>query len=413
MDRELELEIFRAGKHLSSTGVLGEYTESDVEEIASTYDPAVFRAPLLVTPQNDHQHPGDDRAVSSDPLLCHGIPSRLKHEGGRLVACFDRTSKAFKNWLDEKRIPGVSVALYPREDPRNPYPGKLALRHIAVVNHPAIKGLAMPNFSEEESLEEFPDYDLSIGETLTEFGESASVAQLMGGLRDYMIEAEGREKTEKFLPYALIQELAIAAATQPNYVYRWEFEAIERRVDSIEERLREPEEIYMSETTAPTGDNENDLDRQKAEFEEQIAATKRELAAAWQEVEQARAQLKRNQAQQFCEKAFSDEQLKPSNVEFSEGNAATIVDFVASLNDWQRPFFEEWTQRSPAKPTKAAPILFSEVTGGASDSPPILGLPESTNFDEASFALDRQIRAYMNANNVSYVTAAFALEKQR
>jgi hypothetical protein len=409
-DRELELEIFRAGRHLSSTGVLGEYTESDVEEIASTYDPTVFRAPLLVTPQNDHQHPGDDRAVSSDPLLCHGIPSRLKHEGGRLVACFDRTSKAFKNWLDEKRIPGVSVALYPREDPRNPYPGKLALRHIAVVSHPAVKGLAMPKFSEEEPLEEFPDYDLSIGETLTEFGESASVAQLMGGLRDHMVETEGREKTEKFLPYALIQELAIAAATPPDYIYRWEFEGIERRVNSIEERLRE--DIYMSETT--TGDKELDLDRQKAKFEEQMAASRQEIAAAWQEVEQARAQLKRTQAQQFCEATFSAEQLQPSKVEFLEGKAATIVDFVASLNDWQRPFFEEWTQRqSPAKTSKLPPILFSEVTGGASDSPPALGLPESAEFDEASFAQDQQIRAYAAANNVNYITAAFALEKQR
>ena len=401
----LELEVFTSGKHLDSGYHWREYSDADLDEIVSTYDPKHFRAPLLVTAKNDHTHPGSPEYVSEDPLLSHGIPSALKREGSKLKAVFNSVSEPFRRWVDEKRIPGFSVALYEPQDVRNPYPGKHALRHIATVLHPAVKGNGMPGFSEDDpGVEKLENYDLSEGVAVGFSEGTETVAVLLSKLRDYLIEKDGREDAQKVLPSELIQQIAFAAALPSQYANKWEVDDLRRRVEKLENQ--EEEEIYMSENTAPALQDEiSDLERQRAQLESDRAAFEEAKTSSQKELCDARAELARMQAAMYCEKTFSPEQLEPTKVEFSEGKAASVIDFVASLNSWQRPFFEEWVQRQPAPVSEPAPArdpaLFSEVTGGTSNPLPKAERGDS-EFDEASLDRDARIRAYATEHKISF-----------
>lgn len=402
----IEFEVFTSGEHLDGSCQWRRYSDADLDEIVSTYNPKHFRAPLLVTAKNDHAHPGSPEYVSEDPLLSHGIPVALKREGSKLKAVFDSVSEPFRRWVDEKRIPGFSVALYEPQDVRNPYPGKHALRHIATVLHPAVKGNGMPGFSEDDpGVEKLEDYDLSEGVAFGFSEGTETVAMLLGKLRDYLIEKDGREDAEKVLPAGLIQQIAFAAASPSQYADKWEVDDLRRRVERLE--TQEEEEIYMSENTAPTVSQveASELEQQRAQLEADRAAFEEAKTNTQKELCSARAELARMQAAMYCEKTFSPEQLEPTKVEFSEGKPASVIDFVASLNEWQRPFFEEWVQRQPAPTQESAPVhdpaLFSEVTGGTSNPLPKTERGDS-EFDEASVDRDARIRAYATEYKCTY-----------
>lgn len=128
------VEIFRAGTHIDSAGVERSFTEADLDQMSSSYDSAKHSAPLLV---------GHDE---SKPNM--GIVDRLSRIGGSLYATAKDVSADFKSAINDRRLPALSAALYHPEDKRNPSPGSWALRHVAAVQIPAVKGMTTPQFAE-------------------------------------------------------------------------------------------------------------------------------------------------------------------------------------------------------------------------------------------------------------------------
>ena len=126
----MEFEILKTGKFLSSNGQEKEFSQTDLENIASSYDPAVSEAPLVIG------HP-----KTNDPA--YGWIENLKVTGDRLIAKAKQVVPEFleavKNGLFKKR----SVSL--TQD------GKL--RHVGFLGAelPAVKGLADLSFSETET----------------------------------------------------------------------------------------------------------------------------------------------------------------------------------------------------------------------------------------------------------------------
>ncbi|GMU87107.1 MAG: hypothetical protein AMXMBFR48_23480 [Ignavibacteriales bacterium] len=120
-------EIFRTGKHTDSAGRTKEWTEQDLDNIVSSYNPAQHEAPIVIG------HPKDDAPA-------YGWIHALKRSGDRLLALPSRLlplfTEAVKNGLFKKR----SVALNPDG----------SLRHVGFLGaaSPAVKGLADPEFNQ-------------------------------------------------------------------------------------------------------------------------------------------------------------------------------------------------------------------------------------------------------------------------
>ncbi len=134
--RPVELEIFSGGVRTDAAGQSRDWTPSDLDEIARSYDPALHEAPAVLG------HP-----VHDDPAV--GWVRSIARKGGRLVASLVPTPllrELVRQGLFRKR----SAAFYAPDDPRNPAPGKWYLRHVGFLGGmvPAIKGLADVRFRE-------------------------------------------------------------------------------------------------------------------------------------------------------------------------------------------------------------------------------------------------------------------------
>jgi len=141
-----EIEIIRTGTHTSSNGITVSFNRSDLEEIAATYDPSHFQAPLIIS--HDTKGMGDRQLAHSE--FAYGAPKALKVVGDRLRAVFEKISPEFVQWVRDGKLLSVSSSIYLRGSPTNPTPGKLSLRHIAGLGKspPAIKGMSPLSLSE-------------------------------------------------------------------------------------------------------------------------------------------------------------------------------------------------------------------------------------------------------------------------
>lgn len=134
------VEIFKAGDHVARNGMQREYSAAELEQVANSYDPAVYRAPLIV----EHRTNGvADGEIHKMPW-CFGVPSALEVVGSTIKAGFAKIAPEFLEWVENGNLIDVSAGLYPPDDFRNPSPGQWSLRHIAALGSqpPSVKGLA-------------------------------------------------------------------------------------------------------------------------------------------------------------------------------------------------------------------------------------------------------------------------------
>ncbi len=125
-------EIFRTGKHKSLNGNEREYTESDLDAIVSSYDPAKNEAPMVV----------------GHPKLNHpafGWVKELKREGDKLLAYAEQIVPEFAEMVNQGLFKKRSIALN----------ADGTLRHVGFLGAvpPAVKGLADVQFSESDDSE--------------------------------------------------------------------------------------------------------------------------------------------------------------------------------------------------------------------------------------------------------------------
>ena len=126
----MEFEILKTGKFLSSNGQEKEFSQTDLENIASSYDPSVSEAPLVIG------HP-----KTNDPA--YGWIENLKVTGDRLIA---KAKQVVPEFLD-----AVKNGLFKKRSVSLTQDGKL--RHVGFLGAelPAVKGLKDLAFSESET----------------------------------------------------------------------------------------------------------------------------------------------------------------------------------------------------------------------------------------------------------------------
>lgn len=162
------VEMFRAGPQISSTGQKMVFTESDLEQVISTYKPENHEAPLII---------GHDQNDGTPAL---GWVKDVWRKGKELWGKVELTPKAEKlirNGVFKK----VSSSFYLPDADTNPTPGKLALRHLGLVSIPAVKGLSA--FSEQIGEEKIFTSTPSEGESSISFKENLETDTVMARKR--------------------------------------------------------------------------------------------------------------------------------------------------------------------------------------------------------------------------------------
>lgn len=265
----IEIEILVDGKHTASNGVAVEFTPADLKEIADSYNPAYFRAPLIVS--HNTQGVEDSKLASSE--FSYGIPNYLKVVGGKLKAFFDQVAPEFRQWVEEKKLHSVSPSIYLRDSVSNPYPGKLALRHIAALgaSPPAIKSLAPLSLSElcwQEEVEGTLSFSVEVTNETVDFGcgcdsgwdsgaeqpnVSPELPAVLQTLREFFISKFNLETADLALPSNVIDALrAKAMAPKPNYAPAIAVEELYSEIDRLRMRLEEVSETAMNQVQVAT-----------------------------------------------------------------------------------------------------------------------------------------------------------------
>ena len=131
------IEIFRAGRHIDEAGTAHQFSEADLDGMASSYNPALREAPLTVV------HPQDN-------LPAYGwVKSVTRNAGGMLLINPHQVEPQFAEMVEAGRFKKRSASFYPPQSPNNPMPGKWYLRHVAFLGAqpPAVAGLKDIAFS--------------------------------------------------------------------------------------------------------------------------------------------------------------------------------------------------------------------------------------------------------------------------
>lgn len=221
------LQIFRSGRHTDMAGQTHDFTEADLDEIAS-YSRQIYAAPLVIG------HPQLDAPA-------YGWVDQVVREGSVLEAVPADVAPEFAAAVNRKAFNRISVALWPRSHPNNPTPGKLSLRHVGFLGAtpPAVHGLAPASFS-----------DGGVG--YMEFSATSSalgyISDTFRRLRDWLIGKEGLEAADQNLPSWQIDAIAELArqADPPPAVEPMEnpvFAAAQAELSTREQALAQRERV--------------------------------------------------------------------------------------------------------------------------------------------------------------------------
>ncbi|WP_418648885.1 hypothetical protein ACNQFN_11495 [Thauera butanivorans] len=193
------VESLRPGTFVDAAGNRHTFTRADLDAIAASYDPAVFRSPVVIGhPQTNHPARGWINAARV------GDDDRLRIE-------FGTTDPAFADAVSKKHYRKVSLALFGPATPGNPTPGRWYIRHLGYLGAvaPAVTGLAEADFSGPvDGLVEFSDFTPSW----------QGMGRLLLNLRDWLLASHGQETADQVLPRWEVEGIEAAARdadTQP------------------------------------------------------------------------------------------------------------------------------------------------------------------------------------------------------
>ncbi|MGB0935029.1 MAG: hypothetical protein ACPGXY_03080 [Alphaproteobacteria bacterium] len=139
------IPALRPGTLTDSSGRKHVFTREDVKAIAERYDPALFESPLVFG------HP-----KSNDPA--HGWGRYFFDEvSGQMMMAVENISKHAKKALKDKAFKKVSSSFFMPNDPSNPTPGKMYVRHTGLLGAkaPADPKLGVVEFNNNHEYLEF------------------------------------------------------------------------------------------------------------------------------------------------------------------------------------------------------------------------------------------------------------------
>lgn len=344
----MRIEIFKSGRQTDSSGNIREWSDADLDTIASTYNPTNHEAPVCIG------HPKDNAPA-------WGWVKSVTREGSSLFAEIGDLVDEFSEMLSKKMFKKRSISLYP----------DLSLRHIGFLGAqpPAVKGLADFKFSESASVE-FMDWD--------EAYSFKTVGGMFQRLRDWMLSGKDPESADKILPQYEIDNLKTVKVDDTGFGYT--------------ENSTEDEDM----------DKVAQLEAQVAEFSQKFADATATITTITARAEAAESKVKTLEVEKvtgelasFAEKMVAAGKLLPANKE-------AAISFMSSISANSEIDFAEGDKTVKKTPLKiyqeaieSGPQLvhFGEIaTGGVAES-------ESTNdTGPASKKLSELTEEKMNAD---------------
>lgn len=190
------LQIFKSGTHTAEDGRVLTFSDADVQQIADSYDPSLYEAPIVVG------HPKTD-------LPAYGWGKALSVRGGVLFAEPQQVDPAFAEMVNAGRFKKISASIFMPDSPGNPTPGKYHLRHIGFLGAaaPAVKGLKAAAFADGEDAVCFAMPLASLGWSLTD---------LFQRFRDWLIDKEGLDAADQVIPQWQIRSINDATREDGN-----------------------------------------------------------------------------------------------------------------------------------------------------------------------------------------------------
>lgn len=303
------LHIFRPGRHTALSGAAISFSESDLQATRQAYDPAKWRAPLVVGhPRVDAPAYGWVDGVEISEIGIEATPADVEPEFAELV--------------NNKRFANISASFWAPDAPSNPVPGVYYLRHVGFLgaHPPALKGLRTPEFAADDAgIVEFSAWD------------DADNAGLWRRLREWVLGKFGVDEADQVVPSYLVEGLERAAQRE------------------IDEELAEDSPTAPPQAAAfsdPSHSETSVTPEEKARLEAENAALRAQVDAANAEA-RTRAAAERHAANlAFADGLVTAGRLPPAHrdvvvatldciasqpepVEFGEGDAkAPLLDAV-------------------------------------------------------------------------------------
>lgn len=395
---ENEFEIFCSGERTDSSRRTHYFSNDDLDAIAVSYDPALFQAPIIVS--HDTGGYSDRDIVQSE--LAFGIVKELRREGDYLIAFADPLSEKVGEWIRNGQIIERSASFYPPSSPNNPKPGNWHLRHVALLGAtpPAVKG--MPPLGESFAFSLKDDGNDAV-EFMMHATKSSPLAEMLEGMRDYLIDSRGLEVAEQILPRELL-----ARVRDPDWQHH--IERLDSRVELIDSRLNaiefKPElgsHLLYQEKQMATEQQEQQVDFE--EMRGKISALEEERLNQQRQIRdfEIDATIAAN------ERKLPPGMLQPVEVSFQEsGEGASreigFREFCQSLSGWQMGYLKKFVTQLPDQ------IEYGEI---ARPSKPPRAARADADFDRNSVAAHEKILAYQSGHpELTYAQVAALPEFQ-
>lgn len=278
------LHIFFAGTHTAVDGTAHSFSEADIADLVSSYDPEVSDAPLVVG------HPKIE-----DPA--YGSIGSLSGDDKNVFATPRDVDAQFAELVNAGRFSKISASIYLPDTPGNPKPGHHYLRHVGFLGAapPSLKGLKRPtlNFAENDGALEFA---MPMQRRISSLGYY--LKRLFQGLRDSEIERTSVEKADLLIPQWAIDGIDEATEDdQPGAAFA--------------APAADTTEIPMTNKRATDNTGNDNTAADFAEQQTQLDTRKSELDKREKTLRQREADALRADAVEFAEGLVADGKLLP------------------------------------------------------------------------------------------------------
>ena len=352
----LRVEVLKVGKFRDMHGRDITVTRDDLTELATSYDTALYRAPVVIG------HPTvEDNAW--------GVIERFEVDGDSLYAIEGQVDAQFAAFRDSGHYAERSLSYFLPDSRNNPTPGKKHAKHVGYLGGaaPAVPGLArLQGRQQVTALSAFDPDDMQVVSLSMRNDRRwgfSTAASMFSGLRDWVIETFGLDKADQVLPGWQIESLREASAPDP--------------ADADSPTLFSQPAPASAPAPAPQGQNMSNQSTQPTAVElaaqaQSLADREARIKAQEDRLEKDRAAAARADAVAFADGLVADGRLLPRS-------KAKVVELMLVLPaDGQPVAFAGDDGAEQSKPAveifrelfSALPkhIDFAEKSGGDSDA---------------------------------------------
>jgi hypothetical protein len=361
------LQIFRKGKHTSTSGAQIEFSDADLLAAVANYDPKVHEAPITIG------HPKDNKPA-------FGWIGSLAFADPHVEAEAVQVAPEFAELVSQGRFKKISASWYTPDSPHNPKPGAYYLRHVAFLGAqpPAVKGLRDVNFADGEGgYVEFADWS------------AMNIARVFLGLYTFLAEKFGKDVADKVIPSWALEDAFISAAQKPS----------PNNPSFSEQKQMTPEEIKAKEEALAA--REKKLQGDEAAFAERNTKLS----------DQERATRRKTHVE-FIDGAIKDGKILPKDkdglVAFMDALADGVVEFGEGDKATKKPqadFLRDFIGALPKQ------VEFRE-RGGAPAAADVDVASFGENVDADRLEIHRQAVALAKEKGIPYRDAASQLINQ-